>query len=136
MAATGLFNQEAPPESHAEQTVNFALEFIEHLYEINAKLGSHLEVRIGINSGGPLIAGVLGTDKPLFDIIGDAINVAARLQSTSEPNRVHISTATCELIKPLQFKLTKRGEIFLKGKGTQVTYYVDHLESNEVSHQY
>jgi class 3 adenylate cyclase len=60
----------------------FAPEAIQSLEDINLKLEANLSVRIGVNSGRPIIAGVLGTDKPVFDIIGDPINIAARLQST------------------------------------------------------
>lgn len=124
MAATGLFHPEASPESHAEQTVLFALEVISALDEINLRLSANLQIRIGINTGGPIIAGVLGTDKPVFDIIGDPINVAARLQSTSDVNKVHISQATESILTNMNFEITKRGETFLKGKGKQMTYYI------------
>jgi class 3 adenylate cyclase len=68
MAAWGIFHQDVDPVSHASQVV-----------------------RVGVNTDGPLIAGVLGTDKPIFDIIGDPINVSARLQSTGIPNQIQIS---------------------------------------------
>ncbi|EAY00327.1 Adenylate and Guanylate cyclase catalytic domain containing protein [Trichomonas vaginalis G3] len=126
MAATGLFNPDAQPESHAEQTILFGIDCVNTLDEVNIKLEANLAIRIGINSGGPVIAGVLGTDKPVFDIIGDPINVAARLQTTCEINHVHISQATYDLVKGMNFELTQRGETFLKGKGKQMTYYVTH----------
>lgn len=124
MAAAGLFNTDAPPESHADQVVQFGLECVANLDEVNIKLDASLQIRIGINSGGPVIAGVLGTDKPAFDIIGDPINVAARLQSTDEVNHVHISQTTYDLIKGLNYDVKQRGETYLKGKGKQMTYYV------------
>ncbi|EAX87786.1 Adenylate and Guanylate cyclase catalytic domain containing protein [Trichomonas vaginalis G3] len=125
MAAAGLFNPEASPESHAEQAINLGLESIQELEEVNMRLDASLTIRVGVNTGGPLIAGVLGTDKPAFDIIGDPINVAAILQSTDEPNHVHISQATYDIIKCLDFDVIARGETFLKGKGKQMTYFVN-----------
>lgn len=77
-----------------------------------------------MNSGGPLIAGVLGTDKPVFDIIGDTINVALRLQSTDIPSRVQISQSTYDLISNLDFNVEPRGEILLKGKGKSNAFLV------------
>ena len=130
MAASGLFNPDSPPESHAEQAVQFSLACLDALDDVNIHLDSHLEIRIGINSGGPIIAGVLGTDKPVFDIIGDPINVAARLQSTSEVNRVHVSQATLSLINNITYEVTPRGETFLKGKGKQLTYYITIADVN------
>jgi class 3 adenylate cyclase len=77
-----------------------------------------------VNTGGPIIAGVLGTDKPVFDIIGDPINIAARLQSTCLPNRVQISEDTYNLLKDLDFTIEPRGEIFLKGKGKRPAFLI------------
>ncbi|EAX95332.1 Adenylate and Guanylate cyclase catalytic domain containing protein [Trichomonas vaginalis G3] len=129
MAAAGLFNPETSPESHAEQAVMLGLDSIAELDEINMRLDSSLTIRVGVNSGGPIIAGVLGTDKPAFDIIGDPINVAARLQSTDEANHVHISQATYDLIKGMSFDIAARVETFLKGKGKQMTYLVNPVQS-------
>ncbi|OHS96697.1 hypothetical protein TRFO_09863 [Tritrichomonas foetus] len=124
MAAAGIFTQDKTPQVHAEEIIQFGLEAILALEEVNSKLSSHLQVRVGVNSGGPIIAGVLGTDKPVFDIIGDTINVAARLQSTDIPGNIQISQATYELIEESDFRIEKRGEVFLKGKGKSMTYLV------------
>ena len=124
MAAGGLFGKpEEPASGHAEEIIKFAIDCLADLEEINVKLNASLEVRIGINTGGPLYAGVLGTDKPVFDIIGDPINIAARLQSTDIPGKIQISAATKELVDGL-FSIEERGEVFLKGKGKQKTYLV------------
>jgi len=124
MGAAGLFTPNQPPRIHATEMVSFALEAVGSLDEINRQFNSNLQVRVGINSGGPLIAGVLGTDKPLFDIIGDPINVAARLQSTSLNNHIQISQGTYELIKDSGFNIQERGQVQLKGKGLQMAYFV------------
>lgn len=71
-----------------------------------------------------LIAGVLGTDKPTFDIIGDPINIASRLQSTCIPSTIQISEGTYDLIAELPFNVEHRGEVELKGKGKKKTYIV------------
>jgi PAS domain S-box-containing protein len=125
MAATGLFaSEDVNPNEHAVQIVRFGLDCIGELDDVNQKLGANLQVRVGANSGGPVLAGVLGTDKPVFDIIGDPINVAARLQTTDVPGKVQISQATYELILHVDFKIEQRGETFLKGKGKTMTYLV------------
>ena len=125
MAAAGLFSPEDQnPQIHAESTIKFAIDCLTDLEEINMKLNASLEVRIGVNTGGPVLAGVLGTDKPTFDIIGDPINVASRLQSTDIPGKVQISKATYELVQNSNFNIEERGEVFLKGKGKQMTYIV------------
>lgn len=124
MAAAGLFDPDTQPSSHAKQIVQFALDALSALEEANTQLNSSLSVRIGVNTGGPLIAGVLGTDKPVFDIIGDPINVASRLQSTGIPNTIQISQKTYEQIATFGFNIEQRGEIHLKGKGKQLAYIV------------
>lgn len=125
MAAGGLFAHEGElPKTHAEQILHFGLDCLTALEDINANLNSNLAVRIGVNSGGPLIAGVLGSEKPVFDIIGDPINVAARLQSTDEAGKIQISQNTLDLIQGLDFAIEERGEVFLKGKGKTKTYFV------------
>lgn len=124
MCAGGLFTPDDAPVVHCEQMVKFAIECLQVLEETNVKLNAVLNVRIGINTGGPLIAGVLGTDKPTFDIIGDPINVASRLQSTDIAGRIQISANSYNLIKDLDFQIEPRGEIYLKGKGNQMAYLV------------
>ena len=124
MSAGGLFDPDGPPEAHAIQMIKFTLDALQALEETNIQLNSVLQVRIGVNSGGPLIAGVLGTDKPIFDIIGDTINVASRLQSTDVPGMIQISQATHDLIRDQDFCIEERGEVFLKGKGKTMAYLV------------
>jgi PAS domain S-box-containing protein len=124
MAAANLFTPDEPPQTHAAQVVQFGLDSLAMLEEVNQQLDALLAVRIGVNTDGPLITGVLGTDKPVFDIIGDPINVASRLQSTCIPGTVQISQFTYDAISNLNFQIEKRGEIFLKGKGKKMAYVV------------
>jgi class 3 adenylate cyclase len=125
MAAGGLFDPERPPNTHAEQMVRFGLDALETIDEVNMKLESALAVRIGINSGGPIFAGVLGIDKPTFDNIGDPINIAARLQSTDLPGFIQILEGTQALLTPGDFTVVPRGPVFLKGKGQVQTYLIE-----------
>ncbi|EAY05952.1 Adenylate and Guanylate cyclase catalytic domain containing protein [Trichomonas vaginalis G3] len=139
MGASGLFpTEDMTNESHAEQTCLFALDVMYQMDEINKRLDTSLGIRVGINTGGPIIAGVLGTDKPLFDIIGDPINVASRLQSTSAVNHIHVSKETAELVKSMNFDVIPRGQTALKGKGTQQTFYISapHYHFNSSSGSY
>ncbi|OHS94912.1 Adenylate and Guanylate cyclase catalytic domain containing protein [Tritrichomonas foetus] len=129
MAAAGLFTPDEPPQNHASQVVHFGLDALTALDEANSVLESNLQVRIGVNTDGPLIAGVLGTDKPTFDIIGDPINVSSRLQSTCIPMTVQISHTTYELINDMSFNIEQRGEIELKGKGKRMAYIVRPIQN-------
>ena len=125
MAAAGLFADEnVTPKDHASQIIYFGLDCLVELEEVNIKLNANLQLRVGANTGGPLLAGVLGTDKPVFDIIGDPINVAARLQTTDVPGKIQIPKSTYDLICEEDFKIEERGEVFLKGKGKSMAYLI------------
>lgn len=82
-----------------------------------------LDIRIGINTG-PIVAGVVGTKKFAYDIWGDAVNVASRMESASEPGRINISESTYEFVKNI-FDCTYRGEIHVKNKGMMKMFFVN-----------
>ena len=103
---------------HATAIAETALQMIE---QIDAR-GSEWQVRIGLH-GGPAVAGVIGTTKFAYDVWGDTVNVAARLEATSEPNRIHVSgTLAAELED--RYRLTSRGAVELKGKGSVETCFL------------
>jgi class 3 adenylate cyclase len=91
--------------------IQFSLGALEIIDEVNLKLDSLLSVGIGVNTGGPIFAGVLGTDKSTFDIIGDPINIAARLQSTDIPGRVQLSEDTYNLVSDIPVLIEYRGKL-------------------------
>jgi class 3 adenylate cyclase len=124
MAAGGIFNPTVESSQHAQQVIQFGLDCIQAIEDFNQANDTQLQIRVGVNTDGPLIAGVLGTEKPVFDIIGDTINVATRLQSTDIPGHVQISENTQSLISKMNFLIEPRGEIELKGKGRQKTFLV------------
>jgi class 3 adenylate cyclase len=132
MCASGLFD-DARPTAAAEEIVLYALECLQCLDDQNMKMDISLSVRIGINTGGPIIAGVLGNENRVFDMIGDAINVAARLQSTSMPNTIQMATSTQEYVAARNFPLQKRDNVTLKGKEGAVSTY---LLTAEGSHSF
>jgi adenylate cyclase len=81
-------------------------------------------VRIGVNTGGPILAGVIDNEKPTFDIIGDTINVSARLRITCIVGHIQIPQSVYDLISGLDYRIEKRSEIFLKGKENTTTYLI------------
>jgi class 3 adenylate cyclase len=109
-------------EEHAVSMCNFALDMRAEILRLNAALDFDLHARFGINSG-PIIAGVIGQRRFAYDIWGDAVNVASRLEAHSEPDRIQISASTYELVKH-DFVCRKRGVIQVKGKGDFMAYWL------------
>lgn len=124
MCASGI-----PKENkfHAINIVNAGLELIEVIrnFNFNRKLAGFEEwqVRIGVHSG-ELIAGVVGKKKFAYDVWGDTVNVASRMESNSEPGRMNISKATYDLVSE-QFETEFRGEIDAKNRGLLKMYFVN-----------
>jgi adenylate cyclase len=80
------------------------------------------QIRIGIHAG-PVVAGIIGSRKFAYDVWGDAVNVASRLESTSLPNRIQVSQPVAEKLDG-SFELESRGEVEIKGKGPMATWFV------------
>ncbi|MCA6073464.1 adenylate/guanylate cyclase domain-containing protein [Fulvivirga sedimenti] len=115
-----------PDDSHPRKMIKAAFEILQIIDEAKHRDDPEFiafDIRIGINTG-PVVAGVVGTKKFAYDIWGDTVNVAARMESTSEPGKINISENTYELIKDY-YTCSFRGEIFVKNKGMMNMYFVD-----------
>ncbi len=107
---------------HAPAIARLALEMIVAADRVSQETGKRLQIRVGIHSG-PVVAGVIGQKKFAYDLWGDTVNIAARMESHGETGRIQISADTAELLGD-GFELEPRGTIDIKGKGRMATYFL------------
>lgn len=111
-----------PREDHAETIAEMALDMLDEVNKFNAENEIYINLRIGINTG-PAIAGVIGTKKFIYDLWGDAVNTASRMESHGVPGAIQVTQETYEILKN-NYLFEKRGTIHVKGKGDMTTYFL------------
>ncbi|XP_072175471.1 adenylate cyclase type 3-like [Diadema setosum] len=131
MAASGMFPN--PEEihyrddmerwQHLADLVDLAFALRSTLETINAQSFNNFMLKIGINHG-PILAGVIGAKKPHYDIWGNTVNVASRMESTGQAGHIQVVEACMLILKKYGFKFQKRGLVKVKGKGELMTYYL------------
>ncbi|XP_063157561.1 adenylate cyclase type 4 [Candoia aspera] len=131
MAATGLNvaagqdNQQDTEQSytHLGTMVEFAMALVAKLDIINKHSFNTFKLRVGINHG-PVVAGVIGAQKPQYDIWGNTVNVASRMESTGVLGKIQVTEETAKALETLGYTCSLRGVIKVKGKGELRTYFV------------
>ncbi len=109
-------------DKHAENMMNAALEIKNYLEERNKTTEVKWRIRIGIHSG-KVVGGIVGVRKYIYDVFGDTINTASRMESNSEAMRINVSEATYTILKD-KFKFIEREAIEVKGKGSMKMYFL------------
>ncbi|NEQ54446.1 MAG: adenylate/guanylate cyclase domain-containing protein [Leptolyngbya sp. SIO3F4] len=123
MVAAGL---PQPQENHVAAVAAMAVDMQQTLAEFNAQTGQDISLRIGIHTG-PVVAGVIGLKKFAYDLWGDTVNTASRMESHGVPNGIQISEATYQRLRESgeAYEFHPRGPIVIKGKGSMVTYLME-----------
>jgi len=119
MAVSGL---PVPRPDHAEAMAVMAIGMQEAFRGVMRNRGLPLELRVGMHSG-PVAAGVIGRQKFTYDLWGDTVNLASRMESHGEPSRIHVSPTTRALLGEA-FRFADRGEVHVKGRGTLHTFFL------------
>ncbi|MCA1994489.1 MAG: response regulator [Coleofasciculus sp. S288] len=112
-----------PMSNHADAIAQMALDMQQVVSRFQTDNREAFQIRIGINTGGPVVAGVIGMKKFIYDLWGDAVNVASRMESCGEAGRIQVTAATYERLQD-QFEFEERGATFVKGKGEMITYWL------------
>jgi guanylate cyclase len=125
MAVAGL---PEPWPDHAPRAARMALAMLDVTTRVAAETGEKLALRIGLHSG-PVVAGVIGRRKFTYDLWGDTVNTASRMESHGVPGSIHCSEATATLLRGA-FQLQARGAMEIKGKGEMRTFLLgEQIES-------
>ena len=120
MAASGLTG-DVVGNQHIVAVTKFAIKLLNKIEYINEHSFNNFNLRIGINVG-PVVAGVIGTEKPHYDIWGNTVNVASRMDSSGIPGKIQVTEEVKQILEKENFDFDCRGEINVKGKGLMTTY--------------
>jgi len=126
MVAAGIPN--ANPQ-HAQIMADFALDMVHVTHDISKEINENILLRIGINSG-PVTAGVIGKKKFIYDLWGDAVNLASRMESAGLPGKIQVTEDTYQLLKD-EYLFTQREPIEIKGKGLLKPYILNGPKNND-----
>lgn len=107
---------------HCQQVARFALAALKTLDEYNQESGQSLQMRMGIHTG-TVVAGIVGKQKYSYDLWGDVVNIASRLESTSLPGRIHVANAVRARLLD-DFELEERGQVEIRGLGSTQTFFL------------
>ena len=110
-------------DDHAEAIAEMALEMQREISRFQWSNGESIKLRIGINTGGPIVAAVIGLKKFAYDVWGDTVNIASRMESQGVPGKIQVTSATYERLRG-QYLFEERGVISVRGKGKMTTYWL------------
>jgi urea transport system substrate-binding protein len=121
-----------PKPDHPEAIAEMALDMQQEITRFKRDNGEPMNLRIGINTG-PVVAGVIGMKKFTYDLWGDTVNVASRMESQGVAGGIQVTAATYERLKD-KYLFEERGATFVKGKGEMITYWLIGRKVDQIGH--
>ncbi|XP_077472602.1 adenylate cyclase type 5 isoform X1 [Stigmatopora argus] len=131
MAASGLnaWTYDKMGRSHIRALADYAMRLMEQMKYINEHSFNNFKMKIGLNMG-PVVAGVIGARKPQYDIWGNTVNVASRMDSTGVPEKIQVTADLYQVLHSYNYSLEYRGVVTVKGKGEMMTYFLNSGPAN------
>ncbi|XP_056291683.1 adenylate cyclase type 5 [Pseudoliparis swirei] len=125
MAASGLnaSTYDKAGRSHIRALADYAMRMMDQMKYINEHSFNNFKMKIGLNIG-PVVAGVIGARKPQYDIWGNTVNVASRMDSTGVPEKIQVTADMHQVLSSYHYRLESRGLVTVKGKGEMMTYFL------------
>jgi len=120
MVAGGL---PVPRSDHADAVADMALDMMAELGAVDHRLGADIQLRIGIDTG-PVVAGVIGVRRFIYDLWGDTVNTASRMESQGVPGSIQVTERTYQRLCS-HYSFAERGPVFVKGKGEMKTWFLE-----------
>ncbi|XP_075037253.1 adenylate cyclase type 5 isoform X3 [Mixophyes fleayi] len=126
MAASGLNDTtyDKAGKSHIKALADYSMRLMDQMKYINEHSFNNFQMKIGLNIG-PVVAGVIGARKPQYDIWGNTVNVASRMDSTGVPERIQVTADLQQVLAASNYSLECRGVVKVKGKGEMMTYFLN-----------
>ncbi|XP_044152276.1 adenylate cyclase type 5 [Bufo gargarizans] len=126
MAASGLNDTtyDKAGKTHIKALADYAMRLMDQMKYINEHSFNNFQMKIGLNIG-PVVAGVIGARKPQYDIWGNTVNVASRMDSTGVPERIQVTADLQQVLAACNYSLECRGVVKVKGKGEMTTYFLN-----------
>ncbi|XP_040295188.1 adenylate cyclase type 5 [Bufo bufo] len=126
MAASGLNDTtyDKVGKTHIKALADYAMRLMDQMKYINEHSFNNFQMKIGLNIG-PVVAGVIGARKPQYDIWGNTVNVASRMDSTGVPERIQVTADLQQVLAACNYSLECRGVVKVKGKGEMTTYFLN-----------
>ncbi|XP_052003824.1 adenylate cyclase type 5-like isoform X1 [Xyrauchen texanus] len=126
MAASGLNDStyDKAGRTHIRALADYAMRLMDQMKYINEHSFNNFKMKIGLNMG-PVVAGVIGARKPQYDIWGNTVNVASRMDSTGVPERIQVTSDLYQVLSSYNYTLECRGVVKVKGKGEMTTYFLN-----------
>lgn len=133
MAAAGLHpgrrnRRQDNEEQYVSALARFSISMMISLEALNRHSFNSFKLKVGLNHGS-LVAGVIGANKPTYDVWGDAVNIASRMESTGVPSAIHCPKLTADILNNCGFDVECRGECYVKGKSKLILTYLAYKNS-------